>query len=57
MWLPVLTLSASISMSIAALLTSLDENVIRVFHFSKTPLIETEESTPNLIVLSSGVIS
>jgi hypothetical protein len=44
-------------MAIAALLTSLDENVMRVFHLSKTPLIETDESTPNLMVLSSGVTS
>src|ERR1700685_4198185 len=57
MWLPVLTLSASILMSITALLTSLEENVTTAFHFSKTPLIEADESTPNLIVLSSAVTS
>src|ERR1700722_9493309 len=56
-WLPVLTLSASISISKTALLISLDENLMLAFHFSKTPLIETEESTPNLILLSTGVNS
>jgi len=56
-WLPVLTVPASISMSKAALLTSLDENLMLAFHFSKMPLIETEESTPNLILLSVGVTS
>src|SRR5580698_7991697 len=54
-WLPVLTLSASISMSKTALLTSLDENLMLASHFSKIPLIETEHSTPNLILLSVGV--
>ena len=36
---------------------SLDENLMLAFHFSKTPWIETEDSTPNLILLSVGVTS
>src|SRR5260370_40455450 len=39
------------------LLTSVEENFILAFHFSKVPLIGTEESTPNLTVLSTGVTS
>src|ERR1700730_14001661 len=56
-WLPVLTLAASISMSKTAVRISFDENFMLAFHFSKLPLIETDESTPNLILLSSGVTS
>src|SRR5260370_37701764 len=39
------------------LLTSVEENFILAFHFSKVPLIGTDESTPNLTVLSTGVTS
>src|SRR6266478_4624492 len=55
--LPVFTLSAWISMSKTPLLTSVDENFMLAFHLSKVPLIGTEESTPNLIVLSTGATS
>src|SRR6266478_1630511 len=55
--LPVFTLSARISISKTALLTSVDENFIPAFHLSKVPLMGTEESTPNLTVLSTGVTS
>src|SRR3954447_4878306 len=44
-------------MSKTALLTSVDENFKFAFHLSKVPLIGTEDSTPNLMVLSTGVIS
>src|SRR5262250_3312183 len=44
-------------MSQRALLTSVDENFKLAFHLSKVPLIGTEDSTPNLMVLSTGVIS
>src|ERR1700757_565510 len=44
-------------MSKTALLTSADENFKLAFHLSKVPLIGTEDSTPNLMVLSTGVIS
>jgi hypothetical protein len=40
-----------------SLLTSVDENFMLAFHLSKIPLIGTEESTPNLMVLSTGVTS
>jgi hypothetical protein len=34
-----------------------EENFMLAFHLSKVPLIGTEESTPNLMVLSTGVTS
>src|SRR4029077_14300104 len=55
--LPVFTLSAWISISKTPLATSVDENFMVAFHLSKVPLIGTEESTPNLIVLSTVVTS
>src|SRR5215468_4661793 len=44
-------------MSKTPLLTSVDENFMLAFHFSKVPLMGTEDSTPNLMVLSTGVTS
>src|SRR6266404_4191174 len=55
--LPVFTLSALISISKTPLRTSVDENFIVAFHLSKVPFIGTEDSTPNLMVLSTGVTS
>src|SRR5580693_2125889 len=55
--LPVFTLSAWISISKTPLVTSVDENFMLAFHLSKVPLIGTEESTPNLMMLSTGVTS
>lgn len=55
--LPVFTLSAWISMYSSPLRTSVDENFMVAFHFSKVPLMGTDDSTPNLMELSPGVTS
>jgi hypothetical protein len=44
-------------MSKTPLLASVEENFMLALHLSKVPLIGTEESTPNLMVLSTGVTS